>query len=346
MKYLQDDALTRLTARLQECRMGQRMIQGRIEAFTMKRAGNDKKYAADLGSKYVEQQETFENEWKQLVAASAWRGGGNKNLVVTDDDASHNKQQKRRRSQSVGVCQDLAKEPVVSRGAKHARSSSFDGLSQQYELQQQITPLGDLRDLSTRRLMTDLILTLNMSFPDYDFSNVQPRDFQSVPLQDAMQDVYSQLSPFLCNGNEADVANNSVNGTSAAGNVGEDMAQPVQSSFIVDLWNALDQLMQLKECDVYAWNSGDMSSEELWLWSFHYFFVNKTLKRVVFFTCNESMQDRLSMDGSGDEDDEEDVVAPQPIVERQQVDDMDSVGAGFDLDPSAAQAGGFSLGTV
>ncbi|GKY94449.1 RNA polymerase III-inhibiting protein maf1 [Mayamaea pseudoterrestris] len=347
MKYLQVDALTELTARLQEFRTGQRHIQGRIEAFTMKRAGNDKKYAADLKHQYVEQQETFESDWKQLLAASSvgkiFDNAGEEDLQRLKQQQQQQQQQKRGRSQSVGICQDLGK--LTSR-AKHPRSSSFDLplATRQYELPQQITSLGDLRDLSTRRLMTDLILTLNMSFPDYDFSNVQPNDFQSVSLQDVMQAVYSQLSPILCSTNESDVT---CSATSVAipGGAREGGLEDSQALLIVDLWNALDEHMQLKECEIYSWNNADMASEELWLWSFHYLFVNKALKRIVLFTCSESMQAHLPQ--SEDDDDEgEGAVDDEPQVvsgSRQLSADLESEDANFDLDPSAAQAGGFSL---
>jgi hypothetical protein len=51
MKYLHDDALAELTAILTDCpvsnniRSNSRMLHGRLEAYTMKRAGTDKKYA-------------------------------------------------------------------------------------------------------------------------------------------------------------------------------------------------------------------------------------------------------------------------------------------------------------
>jgi hypothetical protein len=342
MKYLQIDAFTSLTGRLQECRIGQRIIQGRIEAYTMKRAGNDKKYAADLGSKYVEQQESFENEWKQLVAANNLR---KKSIGSDEDETQRNlqlQQHKRGRSQSVGVCQDLSKQ--TNHRFKHARSSSFDEVLKPtaFEVPRQLTPLGDLRDLSTRRLMTDLILTLNMTFPDYDFSSVQPHDFQQVSLQDVTQAVYSQLSPFLCNNNEADITSNGVS-LVGPGSAREDGTQQTQTMLIVDLWNALDEVMNLKECDIYSWSNADMASEELWLWNFHYFFVNKTLKRIVFFTCSECMNGRLPTE---EDDDGGDVEESAQMAAGSRLADAESEDANFDLDPSAAQAGGFSLSVV
>ena len=343
MKYLQVDSLIALTARLQECRIGQRLIQGRIEAFTMKRAGNDKKYAADLGSKYVEQQESFENEWKQLVAASQVRG---KLIAADDHDAQKIQQLKRGRSQSVGIVQELSKQSS-QRTTKHPRSTSFDDIllpvmARQYELPQQITPLGDLRDLSTRRLMTDLILTLNMSFPDYDFSSVEAHDFEPVSMQDVTQAVYSQLSPILCNTGETDAIGNSANLMSTGGSRDDGTQTSAQSNLMADLWSALDEQMNLKECDIYRWNNADMANEELWLWNFHYFFVNKALKRIVLFTCHECMQSHLPVEEDDEEGGEVDESSPLAIRSNR-LGDLESEDANFDLDPSAAQAGGFSL---
>lgn len=40
------------------------------------------------------------------------------------------------------------------------------------------SPLGDLREPSTRQLLVSLITTLNASYPDYDFSDLRAEDFQ------------------------------------------------------------------------------------------------------------------------------------------------------------------------
>ena len=61
MKYLHDDNLSELTNVLTECSLGgavsQRVLHGRIEAYTMKRGSDDKKYAFKLGEKYVQRLE-------------------------------------------------------------------------------------------------------------------------------------------------------------------------------------------------------------------------------------------------------------------------------------------------
>jgi hypothetical protein len=43
------------------------------------------------------------------------------------------------------------------------------------------SPLGPLADSSTRRLLIDLIATMNASFPDHDFSALRPDQFVREP---------------------------------------------------------------------------------------------------------------------------------------------------------------------
>lgn len=53
------------------------------------------------------------------------------------------------------------------------------------------------------------------------------------------------------------------------------------------LWSAINEEIQLAECDIYSYNP-DYNSDPYQpgsLWSFNYFFYNKRLKRIVFFTC-------------------------------------------------------------
>lgn len=54
------------------------------------------------------------------------------------------------------------------------------------------------------------------------------------------------------------------------------------------IWSAIDDEMNLTECDIYSYNpdlNSDPYGEPGCLWSFNYFFYNKKLKRIVFFTC-------------------------------------------------------------
>lgn len=50
----------------------------------------------------------------------------------------------------------------------------------------------------------------------------------------------------------------------------------------------MDEEICLAECDIYSYNpdlDSDPFGEDGSLWSFNYFFYNKRLKRIVFFSC-------------------------------------------------------------
>lgn len=54
------------------------------------------------------------------------------------------------------------------------------------------------------------------------------------------------------------------------------------------LWTTIDEEILLADCDIYSYNpdlSSDPFGEPGCLWSFNYFFYNKKLKRIVFYTC-------------------------------------------------------------
>ncbi|ESO82756.1 hypothetical protein LOTGIDRAFT_155774 [Lottia gigantea] len=116
--------------------------------------------------------------------------------------------------------------------------------------------------ISTKTLFY-LISTLNASFqPDYDFSNAKSEEFSREPsLQWVTNAVDTQLFA---------------------------TAGDLFGSFKQQFWTALDEEICLSECDIYSYNpdlNSDPYGEEGCIWSFNYFFYNKKLKRIVFFTC-------------------------------------------------------------
>ena len=122
------------------------------------------------------------------------------------------------------------------------------------------SPLGSLTDASTRTLLIRLISTLNASFPDYDFSTAKADDFVKEP--DTRRVVFN-INKAL-----SDVT------TESAG-------------FTEQLWGAINEVIKLPECSVYSYIP-DLDEDPLstgTLWSFNYFFVNNTEKKIVFFTC-------------------------------------------------------------
>ncbi|XP_014117108.1 PREDICTED: repressor of RNA polymerase III transcription MAF1 homolog [Pseudopodoces humilis] len=115
----------------------------------------------------------------------------------------------------------------------------------------------------SRKTLFYLIATLNEAFrPDYDFSAAKSHEFSREPslnwvvnavncsLFSAVREDFKALRPLL--------------------------------------WDAVDEEISLAECDIYSYNpdlDSDPFGEDGSLWSFNYFFYNKRLKRIVFFTC-------------------------------------------------------------
>lgn len=211
MKYLEDPRLAHYTNLLSDFEMGDVVLDGRIEAFSCKRAGDDKRLSRRL-----------DQQLKQEFATSP-------------------------------------KSPAES-------------------------PLGPLTESSTRNLLIDLIITMNASFPDYDFSSLRPEQF----LRESHLDfVVNVINTHLANVDEFRIG--------SPADVGE-------KKFLVDVWKTAEEIIKLRECEVYRYipDLDDPFSEGS-LWSFNYFFFNKALKRIIFFTCIA----RSKLFSSVDDEDEE-----------------------------------------
>ncbi|KAI8090047.1 Maf1 regulator-domain-containing protein [Halteromyces radiatus] len=141
-----------------------------------------------------------------------------------------------------------------------------------------ISPFGRLDESAPRKTFFYLLATLNAAFPDNDFSDVRPDQFSKQPA--------------------VDMVINSVNTTLF--NLGND--------FIVNkyrMWDILDELVELNECDVYSYTADiddDPMVEEGYLWSMNYFFFNRKLKRMVFFSVNSRMKEDQDDDNDDDDD--------------------------------------------
>jgi len=367
MKYLEDIDLNKLNADLTNVPLnGSRVIHGRLEAYSMKRVGDDKKYAQALGEKYVAEIETMENQLEELIRKKS--GGKSINHHINlegeeknDYDGDKNKEEitreevlssasTRKRSQSVGTESDIFGTIKQSK-YRRTRASSFDErLGRKNNKHIGLFPsrtesaLGNFCETSTRRLMIDLILMLNSSFPDYEFSGIRPGDFVKITTASAMLRINQKFTK----------------ATSTSSNC------ILKPNFLVDLWTTIDSVIKLSQCGgVYSYVpqssanaviAGDADDDPLGfvlqnslapteqdngfendvesnddlripdtpvsalnlsrtvsgttkpsiacrnssninhntsLWSFNYFFVNKSSKRILFFTCIESMRNGL-----------------------------------------------------
>lgn len=245
MKYLENDKLTELTSDLSDAVLGHshRVINGKIEAYTMKRAGGDKKLAYALGQKFIAEIEEMHNDLAETVERrkqSASTSSVGEALTKKPRTADS-------RSQSEGG------------SGRRSRAHSFDFV---LETSSPKTTLGDFSEISTRKLFTDIILTLNASFPDYDFSNAKPGQFERLGVETVRSRIYERLAELA--------------------------SFKPHKNWLTELWMAVNDVVDLRECELYSYND---EIEEDALWSFHYFFINKSLRRIVFFTCSERIDE-------------------------------------------------------
>ncbi|KAI9906431.1 hypothetical protein PsorP6_003143 [Peronosclerospora sorghi] len=203
MKYLEEPHLSWVNSILGNYEMGDRVLNGKVEVYSCKKAGSDKRLAKSLELYYQQEIE----------------------------------------------------------------ASSPDALGAS-------SPLGPLAAPATRKLLINLISTMNASFPDYDFSSVRPEQFRKeADFRIALQRINHDLAELL----------------DAEGN-----------GFIEKMWHGVAEIIKLEECDVYSYipdmdsdpfSDGNLYVEttgiHFWIprWSFNYFFYNKMQKKVLYFTC-------------------------------------------------------------
>lgn len=150
------------------------------------------------------------------------------------------------------------------------------------------SPFGPLSDIQSRRTFAYLIATLNASHPDYDFSHVlRPTDFRRernlrrvlATFDDTLSSVrpLSLLSPSLSSSYRA--YGSSPSTFAAAG--GEAISSPPWGP---QMWAMIDKEMKLKDCVCFSYQpvTDPFDGEEAAIWRMHYFFFNKSLKRVAY----------------------------------------------------------------
>ncbi len=361
MKFLENEKLAQLTAQMTDAVVGtgECVINGRIEAFTMKRAGTDKKLAHELGEKYQAEIQVVESEmaeyertfvgrmrsnslgsWVPSGIAAAGADAAKKEMKETSSSKRKNlvpfqkkvridtslerggKSNGRRRSNSVGI-------PVTQTQTKTKRKGSARSCSQPFDQKKGngtksilktrsnsndstarrsrsdsflssdllYSSLGDFHDSCTQRLMTDLILTLNASFPDYDFSSTRPSHFTKLSSQKvAINRTNEKLGELNKNGE-------------------------LGTDFLSQLWNAINEVISMNESEVYSYVPPQRDDDDdplgfltqtldgadtdkiVPLWTLNFFFVNKSKKRIVLFTCVQTMRNNDD-DMIGEEEDD------------------------------------------
>ena len=123
------------------------------------------------------------------------------------------------------------------------------------------SPLGSLKQSSTRKLLINIIQTMNASLPDYDFSNISPEQF--IHIQNALHMIEELNAKFVA------------------------AVDQVSPGFKDKLWSAIDETIDLEKSEIYTFvpTLDDDSYESGALWTFFYFFYNKKQKKILFFMC-------------------------------------------------------------
>ena len=146
------------------------------------------------------------------------------------------------------------------------------------------SPFGPLSQISARRTFAYLIATLNASHPDYDFSYLlRPSDFRrEKSVRHAMNALDTTLYSLRPRSSSASLAIPTY-WTSIASSAPA-IVSGNGESWNPRKWRVIDKEMNLKECSVYAYvpEEDPYDGDEGAIWSFNYFFFNKTKKRVCY----------------------------------------------------------------
>lgn len=148
------------------------------------------------------------------------------------------------------------------------------------------SPFGSLNEKANRNTYAYLIATLNASHPDYDFSNVlRPDDFKrEKELRRVMAHIDSTLQSVRPNSSYLDVTIPRMGSSPAAASSFGSSGLAMSPVWGPAMWASIDKEMDLKDCSIFSYQPVDapFDEEEGAIWALHYFFFNKTLKRVCY----------------------------------------------------------------
>lgn len=110
------------------------------------------------------------------------------------------------------------------------------------------SPLGPLSDSTTRRLLIDLISTMNASFPDHDFSGCRPEQFtRELHVNQVKRRV---CLPWGALGVLYTVLPLSFQVVSTINRHLAPLSETYNSSFLEELWLSIEEVVKLQGCEV------------------------------------------------------------------------------------------------
>lgn len=245
---------------------GDSKILGRIESYSCKMIGTDKqlykKFNAEGEGRTFHTLEALsppENGFGGYGVSPTIHSSGVVLQTQTSQRGNHS------RTYSSSLSDDDDGIPVIQEKPSQSNAEQWpftDTSSSSHVVQSKSIDGAPLCDVISRKTLFYLISTLNATFPDYDFTDTRSCEFSKEPnLQYVMNNVDSLMS---------------VTATEHYGKVRN------------SLWSTLTEEIVLPECDIYSYNPDYLSDpfgEDGNLWSFNYFFYNRKLKRIAFFTC-------------------------------------------------------------
>ncbi|XP_039057396.1 repressor of RNA polymerase III transcription MAF1 homolog [Hibiscus syriacus] len=128
------------------------------------------------------------------------------------------------------------------------------------------SPVEFLLSRSSRKTLIYLVLTLYHMYPDYDLSAVKAHQFFTEESWETFKQIFETYMLEVSK---------------------EWIEKYGGSSLLETLYKALDEVVNLSECEIYSYNpdsDADPLLEKGAIWSFSFFFYNRKLKRVVSFS--------------------------------------------------------------
>eukprot|EP00184_Porphyridium_aerugineum_P003182 CAMPEP_0184695442 /NCGR_PEP_ID=MMETSP0313-20130426/3062_1 /TAXON_ID=2792 /ORGANISM="Porphyridium aerugineum, Strain SAG 1380-2" /LENGTH=316 /DNA_ID=CAMNT_0027153893 /DNA_START=113 /DNA_END=1063 /DNA_ORIENTATION=+ len=287
MKYLDSIELTSAQDALCSLELGGTRINARIEAYSCKLAGQDKRFCKSLELEFLEREKEKQKNSPSPMPLShsgngshgtGWSGMGSPTslasqklnpsaLVVPEEPLNGS------RPLEANMPISNLSSSVISRSLSNTSAATLD---------------IDMTMPATRRMIWNLISTINQAYPDYDFSSsalelLRKEEDASKTIE--MIDGYLQLAYASSQG---------------------------PFSFRNHLWKTIDDMITLKDCQVFSFNCDEVEDEISYindddehngmevedqspfdphgkLWSFNIFFYNKSLNRVLYFSAFSSI---------------------------------------------------------
>lgn len=235
-------------------------IQGTCDLFTTKPVGSDRKLYKTLDRLYnfpdneaTTSENNNNNADDQLIKPKRQNSSSSVNSGKSIDGLNSQFMQLKNRSFSYSYTK-----PVISTydDQKSRRSHSFHSPTPEPEntTSELDSPFGPLSQPSSRKLFGYLIGALNATFPDHDFSAVEPNHFTLLP---STAELIAKVNSFLISSGKA---------------TGLDW-----------IWQTINTHMELDQCICFQFDPQQSFIDDLSvIWCNMYFIYNKKKKRVAF----------------------------------------------------------------